>query len=73
MRGLAEIERALLRALRTPALDVAVVGRDDVLHGVHGEVHGGVEYGQPAVFGADSEGGWGWWGGFWGHVNVYLG
>nr|POE59225.1 hypothetical protein CFP56_24494 [Quercus suber] len=62
----AETQRALFRALRAEAGHRAVGRRTDVLHRVHGEVHGGVEHGQPAVHLACAEGRRGWRAGGWG-------
>ena len=44
-----ETQRALLRALRPQARLLALQGRGDVLHPVHGEVHGRLEHRQQAV------------------------
>merc|ERR1712087_21229 len=51
-----ETQRALFRALRPQPRLFPFLRRTDVLHRVHGEVHGGMEHGQQAVLDSCSEG-----------------
>lgn len=53
---LPEIERALLRALRTKARFLSLIRRIDLLHPLHGKVHGCLEHRLEAVRRPDTEG-----------------
>ena len=46
----AEIERTLLRTLRSQNRDLSQLLRADLLHTLHGEVHGSMEHSIAAVF-----------------------
>jgi hypothetical protein len=54
LTGLPEIERTLLREVRPPARLYSLQRRTDMLHAVHGKVHGGMEYSQQAVYSKDT-------------------
>jgi hypothetical protein len=56
IRSLPETQRTLLRPLHPDPGLLALVRRIDLLHQLHGEVHGGVEHHQQAVLDARAEG-----------------
>lgn len=66
-----ETQRQLLRKMRPDAGPLAQPERGIVLHNVHGEVHGRVEYGVQAVCGQDTEGEWRG-GGDWGPGELFV-
>jgi hypothetical protein len=51
-----ETQRTLLRPLHPHARLLSLLGRIDLLHQLHGEVHGGVEHDQQTVLDACAEG-----------------
>lgn len=53
---LAETERTLLRTLRPQTRHLFVLVGDHMLSELHGEIHGGVEYGVQTISGTDPEG-----------------
>jgi hypothetical protein len=61
---LSETKRALLREVCHSARLISFKRRTNVLHAVHGKVHGGMEYSQQAVHLEDTAGKWPgleWW------------
>jgi hypothetical protein len=55
-----ETQRALLRALRAQARGLAIQRRRNMLHKLHGEIHGRMEHSVEAVRRTDTEGEPGW-------------
>ena len=53
-----EIERALLREVRPSARLFSLKRRTNLLHAVHGEVHGCMEYSQQAIHLENTTGEW---------------
>lgn len=53
-------KRALFRALRPQARLLSLVRRDDLLHSVHGKVHGRLELCQQVLRRKDTKGDWCW-------------
>lgn len=53
--SLIETQRTLLRTLRPETRHLSQLLRTNLLHALHGEVHGGVEYGVKTIFGTRAE------------------